>query len=412
MHIAYLEQINILTENQFGFRKGRSTLDATMQVLNNITEACCKKKTSVNIFLDLQKAFDTVDHNLLIQKLSAYGCKDLCLQWFASYLRGRHQFVSSGETSSSRQPISCGVPQGSVLGPLLFLVFINDLPSALPRAHGTLFADDTLLQLNGCNQAKLQDDINQTMMDLHAWMLANKLSLNTAKTQYLIISNHSTHRAIKITYNEKELQQVGIDKETKFYKYLGLFIDDKLNWQAHANKIISRLNSGIYALTKLQECSSFQIRKSVYNALVRSHLEYMLPVWAACKKDILNKIKRKQKRAVRLVCGIRDNREHSSPLFKTCGLLTVEDLYKLSALKFAFKEQLQPGSQLWRKHTVNTREKVKNSLALPDVIPPNQTRMPLICLPTIWNSAPDHVRSATSAKTISTLVYLECLSSY
>jgi hypothetical protein len=366
----------------------------------------------VNIFLDLQKAFDTVDHNLLIQKLSAYGCKDVCLQWFVSYLRDRQQFVSSGEASSSLQPISCGVPQGSVLGPLLFLIFINDLPSAVPRALSTLFADDTLLQLNGCTEAELQGDINQTMTDLHKWMLANKLSLNTAKTQYLIISNQSTHRAIKITYNGNKLQQVGTDKEAKFYKYLGLFVDDKLNWQAHANKITSRLNSGIYALTKLQGCSSLQIRKTVYNALVRSHLEYMLPVWAACKKDILNKIKRKQKRAVRLVCGIKDNREHSSPLFKTCSILKVQDMYKLSALKFAFKERLQPGSQLWKKHTVNTREKVKNSLALPDMIPPNQTRMPLICLPTIWNSASDHVRSATSVENISTQVYMECLSSY
>ena len=150
----------------------------------------------------------------------------------------------------------------------------------------------------------------------------------------------------------------------------------------------------------------------VYNALIRSHLDYMLPVWGACKKDILSKIKCKQKRAVQLVCGIRDNMEHSSPLFKGCGFLKLEDMYKLSALKFSFKSQTQELPIFEKRHNVNTRENVRNNLSLPDVIPSSQRRMPLICLPQVWNSASEQIKSATSKKNISSHVYLEYLSSY
>ena len=138
----------------------------------------------------------------------------------------------------------------------------------------------------------------------------------------------------------------------------------------------------------------------------------MLPVWATCKKDILNKIKRKQKRAVRLVCGIRDNREHTSPLFKSCGFLKLEDMYNLSALKFAFKAQTQPLSLFEKKHHVNTRESVKNNLTLPDVIPSSQRRIPLICLPLVWNSASEEIKLASSEQNIYSIVLSECLSPY
>jgi hypothetical protein len=237
---------------------------------------------------------------------------------------------------------------------------------------------------------------------------ANKLSLNTAKTQYLIISNNLSHKNMKICYKDKELQQIGHGQDQKCYKYLGLLMDEKLNWQAHANKILSSLNSGIYALTKLQRCSSFQVRKTVYNALFRSHLDYMLPVWAACKKDIFNKIKRKQKRAIRLVCGITDNCVHTSELYKKCGVLKLDDMYHQSALKCAFKYK----ELFQKKHNVQTREHLSSNLSLPDVIPPNQTRMPSICLPNIWNSSSDTIKTLSSEKSISRQVYVECMLSY
>ena len=153
------------------------------------------------------------------------------------------------------------------------------------------------------------------METLSRWLQANKLHLNVSKTKFLVTGTLK-HQAFQAEYNGKAIGRIGTKEDVKSYKYLGLLIDGKLDWHAHVEKVTSALNSGIYALIRLQGCSTQAIRKNVYNALIKSHLEYMTPIWGACKKGDLLRLLRKQKKAIRLVCGFTNQMGHTSQLFK------------------------------------------------------------------------------------------------
>jgi len=157
------------------------------------------------------------------------------------------------------------------------------------------------------------------------------------------------------------------------------------------------------------KCSSLTIRRMVYNSLIRPHLEYMLPVWGACKKSTFTNIVRKQKKALRLICGIRNQMEHSSPLFRSCGLIKISDMYQLSVLKYVFRNSTE---LLQRGHDRNTRGSSQGKLQLPDHIPSDQAKMPLVCFPSVWNNAPTFVREADSIGTLSREFFNQCILSY
>ena len=175
---SYVTKFNILTPEQFGFQKNFSTYMAQIDLYDNISKAIDEKKYPIGIFIDLKKAFDTVDFNIPVQKLNHYGVHGLALKWFKNYLSNRRQYVSVNGIDSSWKTVTCGIPQESILGPLLFLLYNNDIVNCSQIIHFIIFADDTTLFFSGEDIATLIDTINCELKKLLCWFKANKLSLN------------------------------------------------------------------------------------------------------------------------------------------------------------------------------------------------------------------------------------------
>ena len=230
---SFLTEHNILFHNQFGFRRNNSTTYALLQITEMIKESIDNHKYGCGIFIDLRKAFDTVNHDILLSKLEHYGIRGTALKWFKSYLSNRKQYVFHNGESSNLMDITCGVPQGSVLGPLLFLLYINDLPNISKVLDFYLFADDTNIYCEANTLQELQFIINRELKELRTWLIVNRLSLNIDKTNFVIF--HPYNKPLKQRITLKLHKNAISEKES--VKYLGIMIDSSLTWKTHIDKI-------------------------------------------------------------------------------------------------------------------------------------------------------------------------------
>ena len=222
--LNYLDHYKVLFSYQFGFRKSHSTYMAFMVLIDKLTRALDEGKFVVGILLDFSKAFDTVDHDILLTKLSHYGIRGVPLLWFQSYLSNRQQFVTHNGVSSSVKTVKCGVPQGSILGPLLVLIYTNDLVNVCSHCLPISFADDTNLFVSGVDMSHISEILSEELAVLSQWLKVNKLSLNLKKTQYMIFSRKkSKDETINIKIDDQSIS------ETKSSKFLGVYIDNSLN---------------------------------------------------------------------------------------------------------------------------------------------------------------------------------------
>ena len=235
--ITFIDKYNILYDKQFGFRRDHSTLHATLFITDKIQRAIEDGLFSCGIFLDFSKAFDTVDHNILLKKLTHYGIRDIANDWFASYLNNRRQYVTIGSTKSDDTLITHGVPQGSVLGPFLFLLYITDFSKCSNVFDFHIFADDTNLFYSNSNLAELESIVNYNLKMVSDWLMANKVSLNIDKTNFIVF--HPPQKVkdhiVKLIISNSEIMQ------EKFIKYLGLLIDSHLSWKYHILNISKKI---------------------------------------------------------------------------------------------------------------------------------------------------------------------------
>jgi len=290
--VKYLEKYNILYKHQYGFRKKHSTIHPIMHLLNYIAESNNKptKDITLGLFLDLSKAFDTISHNILLRKLDHYGIRGICNNWFQSYLSNRKQYTVINSKSSSFRLITCGVPQGSILGPILFLIYINDIEN-VTSLNLLSFADDTTVYSSNPDINKLTEYMNIELYKLSDWFFANKLSLNVGKTKYAIFTPsgkqiHAQNKTIK-------LNNVTISRE-KSIKFLGLHLDEHLTWKMHITKLKSKLSSALFVLNKIKNILSCKALKTVYYALFHSHLMYGIQAWGSA--TFINQIFKMQKK--------------------------------------------------------------------------------------------------------------------
>ena len=317
---SFLNIYNCLNNLQFGFRSNHSTSHALISITEKIQEALDSGHFSCGVFIDLQKAFDTVDHEILLNKLTHYGIRGVANQWFKTYITERYQLVSINGFKSTPKLIRFGVPQGSVLGPLLFLIYINDLHNSITHSTVHHFADDTNLLYSSKSLKKIGSKINYDLKGLTDWLNANRISLNVGKTEYIVF--HHNKKVIdydlKIKLNGKRLFP------STSVRYLGVLFDRNLSWTYHIANLSKKLSRANSMLSKIRHFVDHTTLRSIYFAIFSSHLTYGSLVWGQKGNPNLKKVISLQNIALRILT-FSPFRSSTSELYPEMRILKFAD---------------------------------------------------------------------------------------
>ena len=300
MVYAYFQENNLLSNHQSGYRPLHSTSTCLIDVTNRILQNIDRGRLTGMIFLDLTKAFDTIDHDVMLNKLLDLGFSDTALVWFRAYLSNRTQSVCVNGVLSDPQSIEFGVPQGSLLGPLLFITYINDLPSVVMNCEIQLYADDTLLFYSGDSISDIEFHLSQDLNNMINWLENNFLFLNYAKTKVMLVGTHQ--RLARVTNFSITARNKSLDRVYQF-KYLGVILDPCLSWNDHIDYIASKISSRLGMLRKARKIIPRASCITLYDSMVLPLFDYCSAVWSGCgitNREYLNRL---QRRAVRIIEG-------------------------------------------------------------------------------------------------------------
>ena len=381
--VSYLKNYDLISPFQFGFQAGKNTSDAALNFLSKIYESLNNNLHSIGIFLDFKNAFDTVNYNILLKKLSLYGIRGVANDWFRSYLSNRQQRVKLNNTYSDFKSTNVGVPQGSTLGPLLFLVYVNDIHKASKLFDFTLFADDTSLTISNKCFSDMINTVNSELQKVFNWTLCNRLTLNLEKTVFMIFG----FKNYDIFNNPILLNNVQLEIVEEL-KFLGIVLDPKLKFDKHIGMISKKLSKSVGIFYKVRYLVPENLMLILYYSLVYPYLLYAISIWGGTYPTHLQPLIIIQKRVIRLITN-QNFLAHSSPLFLKTKVLKLPDIYKLILAQIAFSSDVI--NNFRSNHTHNTRNR--------NALQPAFQRLS-VCqnslnynLPLIWNELPLEVKS-------------------
>ncbi len=328
----FLLQNDIFFDFQFGFRSGHSTTQALLEITNNIRYHLDKGENVLGLYLDLKKAFDTVNHDILKQKLYNYGIRGKCYDLLVSYLTNRLQIMFVNGIASTPKVVLTGVPQGSVLGPLLFLIYINDIRNAVHNVSIRLFADDTNIFVYSRDCGILIDDTKRVVRNLKTWFDANKLTLHLGKTNYTIF--HSTKRH-HICFDQFDFDNIIINR-TDTTKYLGLIIDHELSWKQHIDALCSSLIKYVGIFYKIRDCIPDDTRLQLYNAFVFSRISYGIEIYGMAKQSIIRPLQIMQNRILKTLT-YKPRRYPTNTLYFDNEILQINEIHREKIYTLLYK---------------------------------------------------------------------------
>ena len=360
--LSFLLKYNILYDHQFGFIPGKNTTHAILSLVDYLINSFEDNKLTCGIFLDISKAFDTIDHNILLSKLYKYGIRGNTLNWFMNYLSNRYQFVSINNTSSSFLRTECGVPQGSILGPILFILYINDLPRVSTKLKFLLYADDTNILYENTDANAIIKTINMEMPKIMEWFESNKLHLNVNKSVAMLF--HTRQKRVNIDDISIVIDGKTIPFTTNT-KFLGINIDNNLTWKAHINHITTKISKGVGVLSRLSKELPYNELILIYNTILLPYLTYCCITWGFTYQTYINKILIIQKKAMRIITH-SPFQCHSSPLFKKTNNLNIFQIIEYYASIFMYQELNSTVPNVFQQnrflsysyHTYETRNKI------------------------------------------------------
>ena len=330
--MKFVEDFDILYDFQFGFRKCHSTFMALASSVNHIVNALQFGKYSIGVYLDFSKAFDTLNHDILFLKLNHYGIRGIALDWIKSYMVNRKQYVMYNDNSSDIRSITCGVPQGSILGPLLFLLYVNDLPNISDILFTIMFADDTSMFINGNDLKAMETQLNSELKEVSIWLQVNKLSLNVEKSCFVVFKSvKKSDLEVNLCINDKCLSRVNQ------VKFLGTIIDHKLTWRPHIDYISKKLSKAIAIMYRIKPYVTQETLCGLYYSLIYPYLTYCNVIWGNTFKTHLKPIISLQRKAVRCLNFRNYNDFSTDALMIELKLIKLSDLNKYLTCQFMHK---------------------------------------------------------------------------
>jgi len=385
--LCFLNKFDLISDHQFGFRAKHSTTDAVTEFVDNACASLESKNILISVFLDLSKAFDTVNHSILLRKLYHYGIRGTVHRWFESYLRDRVQYVSIDDCSSDVSTVNIGVPQGSVLGPLLFILYINDMSRSSDVLSYVHFADDTTVFLKHDDPRVVEPSINLELNNVYTWLKANRLSLNISKTFYMVMTDRNVND-VSVNIDGSNIERV--DKA----KFLGISIDERLSFRYHVQDVCSHLARSVGMLRKLSSIVPCRVRLTIYNALIFSKVSYGVAAWGrGSNVSGIEKMLRNARKCI-----------SAGSCFDTSSILNFNSIYMFFVAVKQFKsirlgehryftaafEELKP------THGHNTRFSNEDNFNIPFRYKTKSQRTFFYQSVLIWNSLPNDVRECTT----------------
>ena len=412
----FLEMNNVLYSLQFGFRKKHSTSHTLINVTEKIRNTIDNGKYGCGVFIDLKKAFDTVNHSTLLKKMEHYGVRGILLKWFESYLSNRKQCVSVNGHTSDKLQVTHGVPQSSVLGPLLLLIFINDLPNVSKFLQFYLFADDINIYYESSDLLNIQKILNRELRKVRKWLEANRLALNIERTNFVLF--HSSQRKLTQTIVLK-IGKNKIKQETHV-RSLSVLSDSTLSWRYHLTELSERLARTVGLFYTVRHYAPQDTLLLLYHAIFASFLGYGVSVWCLTYTSLLNPISVLQRKILRVIT-FSDKNAPSIPILDSLKVLKFNDMITMHIVSFVYEcvHNLSPAyfsnyfTWIENVHSFGTRQSKRGNLFS---LRCNTTQYGLRSIHysgvRLWNSLPTDIRNSVSLSNFRSEIKSYFLSNY